>query len=208
MTTVASAEWIVLAHLLRPQGRKGELLGELLTDFPKRFEEQPDAFLAPAHFTGPATSARPIKVTGHWLPVGKNHGRIVLKFDGIESIDEAELLAGLDLIVPLAERLELEDDAEYISDLIGCRVFDGSLEIGTVESVDFPTTSDGARRLPDAAPLLTVLTSSGEEILIPYVQSFLVALSTEAKRIDMQLPPGLLSINSPSTPAEPEDENK
>jgi 16S rRNA processing protein RimM len=69
--------------------------------------------------------------------------------------------------------------------------------VGTVTGVEFPTTPDGARRLEDAAPLLTVLSDAGDEILIPYVQSFLVALNPEAKRIDMLLPPGLIDLNRP-----------
>jgi len=187
--------WVVLAQLLRPQGRRGELLAELLTDFPERFEDRPRVFLAPANYGGSESGARAIHVTAHWLPLGKNAGRIVLGFEGIDSISKAELLAGLDVIVPMEERLELDEDAEYIADLIGCAVFDGARPIGTVDSVDFPTTPDGTRRLEDAAPLLTVLTPDGLEVLIPYVREFLVSLDVAAKRIDMTLPEGLLDLN-------------
>lgn len=206
MQSPATNDWTVLAHLLRPQGRKGELLAELLTDFPQRFNDRTEVFLAKPDFTGPPSEARPIRVVNHWLPVGKNHGRIVLHFAAIDSINDAELLAGLDLIIPATDRVELEDDAEYISDLINCTVFDRETPIGIVTAVDFPTTPDGTRRLPDAAPLLTVETPEGEEILIPYVQSFLKQLSVENKRIDMLLPEGLLEINrTPSTNPNPED---
>ncbi len=188
-------EWTVLAHLLRPQGRKGELLAELLTDFPERFEDRPGVFLAKPDFSGPEAQARPIEVLNHWLPVGRNHGRIVLALAGIDSIEKAELLAGLDVIIPVGQRVELEDDAEYISELTGCIVFDGPIEVGTVTGVEFPTTADGNRRLQDAAPLLTVETAAGDEILIPYVQAFLISLRPAEKRIDMQLPPGLIDLN-------------
>jgi 16S rRNA processing protein RimM len=188
---------VVLAHLLRPQGRKGELLAELLTDFPDRFAPRSRVFLAKPNFAGPESDTRAILVTNHWLPVGRNQGRVVLSFEGVESIEQAEQLAGLDVLVPVEERVELDEDAEYISDLIGCAVFDGPMLVGTVTGVEFPTTPDGARRLEDAAPLLTVLSDAGDEILIPYVQSFLVALNPEAKRIDMLLPPGLIDLNRP-----------
>jgi 16S rRNA processing protein RimM len=187
--------WITLAHLLRPQGRKGELLAELLTDFPERFSERTRVFLAMPGFSGPPSAAREIAVTNHWLPVGRNHGRIVLTLEGIDSISKAEELEGLDVLVPAQERIELEDDAEYIDDLIGCTVLDGDQPVGTVTGVEFPTTSDGARRLAEAAPLLTVEGPSGEEILIPYVQSFLISLDVAAKRIQMKLPDGLLDLN-------------
>jgi 16S rRNA processing protein RimM len=192
---VRMTDWIVLAHLLRPQGRKGELLAELFTDFPERFDDRPRVFLAKPDFAGPESAARPIVVVNHWLPVGRNHGRIVLHFEAIDSINDAEQLNGLDVLVPAEERVELDDDTEYISDLIGCIVYDGPAPVGTVTGVEFPTTSDGTRRLAEAAPLLTVQTESGEEILIPYVQSFLINLNPAEKRIEMQLPPGLLDLN-------------
>jgi 16S rRNA processing protein RimM len=187
--------WVVIAQLLRPQGRRGELLAELLTDFPERFDDNPRVFLAPANFAGSEADARAANVISWWLPVGKNGGRIVLAFAGVKTISDAERLNGLEVIVPVAERLELDEDAAYISDLIGCAVFDGTLRIGVVEAVDFPTTPDGARRLEDAAPLLTVLMEDGVEVLIPYVKDFLVTLDVAAKRIAMKLPEGLVDLN-------------
>ena len=59
-------------------------------------------------------------------------------------------------IVPREERLPLDDESVYISELIGCTVYDGALAVGVVEDVQFATTADGARRLTDAAPLLAV----------------------------------------------------
>jgi 16S rRNA processing protein RimM len=195
----ATSQWTQLAHLLRPQGRKGEVLAELLTDFPDRFEGGARVYLAKPGYTGNAENAREIAVAGHWLPVGRNHGRIVLALEGIDSIEKAEELAGLDVLVPAAERIELEDDAEYISDLIDCVVYDGETKVGRVTGVEFPATADGNRRLADAAPLLTVETDSGDEVLIPYVQSFLVKLSPEDKRIEMKLPEGLVELNRPGS---------
>jgi len=187
--------WITLAHLLRPQGRRGEILAELLTDFPERFDDRHRVFLAKSGFDGSAADARAISVASHWLPVGRNQGRIVLGFEGIDSIEKAEALGGLDVLIPASERVELQDDSEYISDLIGCIVYDRADAVGTVTDVEFPTTPDGARRLPAAAPLLSVRTGSGDEVLIPYVQAFLIAVAPERKRIDMQLPEGLIDVN-------------
>ena len=193
-----SAAWTVLAHLLRPQGRKGELLADLFTDFPERFEDRRHVFLAKPGFSGPESAARAISIVHHWLPVGRNQGRIVLSFEAIDSIEKAEALAGLEVLIPDEERVELDEDEEYISDLIGCTVFDGPTPIGVITSVDFPSTPDGTRRLSDAAPLLNVQTEAGDEILIPYVQSFLVTLNVEQKRIEMTLPAGLLDLNKQS----------
>jgi 16S rRNA processing protein RimM len=197
MTQITPA-WIVLAHLLRPQGRKGEVLAELFTDFPERFEEQKRVFLAPSGFEGEEVDARAAEVLAFWLPVGKNEGRIVLQFAGIETISDAEAVAGLDVLVPREERRPLDDDSVYISELVGCTVYDGATAVGVVEDVQFATTADGSRRLTDAAPLLEVRSLAGDEILVPFVKVFLMAVDTEAKRIEMKLPQGLVEVNRSS----------
>nr|WP_221312697.1 ribosome maturation factor RimM [Granulicella aggregans] len=194
--TAQDPQWTVLAHILRPQGRKGEILADLLTDFPEVLTSNSRIFLAVENFTGTESEARIAEVRDFWLPVGKNSGRIVLHLVGIDSINQAETLAGLDIIIPTSERLELEDDASYISDLVGCTLYDHAnsevtLALGTVTDVHFATTPDGSRRLEEAAPLLAVETSAGDEILVPFVKAFLISVDTDAKRIDMNLPVGL-----------------
>ena len=195
MPSQSPSAWTLLAHLLRPQGRKGEILAELHIDFPERFDTSPRVYLAKPGFTGDKAEARAVDVIGHWQPVGRNHGRIVLHIAGIDSITAAEQLSGLDVIIPREDRTELPEDEEYVEDLIGCEVFDKNTRIGTVIALDFPASPDGSRRLPGIAPILTVETPTGEEILIPYVQSFLLELSVEKKRIAMSLPEGLLDLN-------------
>ncbi len=207
MTQKAST-WIVLAHLLRPQGRKGELLAELLTDFPERFESEKRVFLAAPGFDGDESEARAAEVVSFWLPMGRNEGRIVLQFAGVETISEAEGLAGLDVLVPCEERLPLEDDSVYISELVGCTVYDGSRRIGIVEEVQFAMTSDGGRRVEDAAPLLAVISDDGDEVLVPFAKAFLVVVDTETKRIEMNLPEGLLEINRGSGDVKNKDQKR
>src|SRR5271154_687507 len=190
--------WVTVAHLLRPQGRKGELLAELLTDFPERFETHKQVYLAKPGFSGTAEEARAAEVASFWLPVGRNEGRIVLHLSGSDSIEAAERLMGLDVLIPETERVALDEDANYISDLIGCTVYDVAanqeIAIGTVADVHFSTTPDGARSLEEPAPLLVGDGLEDEEILIPFAKHFLVAVDVAAKKIVMQLPAGLLEI--------------
>jgi len=220
----SASQWIVLARILRPQGRKGEVLADLFTDFPERFFRQPRVWIAPPGFadsasadrvavdlnpTDPASgiptpiastaSARLAEIASHWLPVGRNAGRIVLHFTGIDSIEQAAQLAGFEVLVPMAERRPLEADAAYISDLIGCTVYDRDQPLGTVTGVQFPSTPDGARRLDDAAPLLVLTTPSGDELLVPFARAFLVTLDPAAKSIRMALPEGLAELNLQSS---------
>jgi 16S rRNA processing protein RimM len=201
--TNSDPSWVVLAHLLRPQGRKGELLAELLTDFPERFEDRKQVFLAPEGFDGEASAARVAEVVSFWLPVGKNVGRIVLQFAGIDSISEAERLAGLDVVVPFEERQPLDEESVYISDLIGCTLYDGATPVGVIDDVQFPSTPDGGRKLEDVAPLLAVRSNDGDEILVPFAKAFLVGVDIKAQRVDMVLPVGLVDVNrTPETDAD------
>jgi 16S rRNA processing protein RimM len=193
--TQSATTWIVLAHLLRPQGRKGEVLAELFTDFPERFEDQRRVFLAAPGFAGEEAEARSAEVVAFWLPVGRNEGRIVLQFAGIDSISDAESIAGQDVLVPREERLPLDDESVYISELVGCTVYNGSKPVGVVEDVQFAMSADGGRRLDDAAPLLAVTSLEGDEVLIPFAKAFLLAVDTKAQRIEMNLPAGLIEVN-------------
>ncbi len=197
----SASQWIVLAHILRPQGRRGEVLADLFTDFPERFDQHPRVWLAPPGFADSKTvdpsSIQQIEITEHWLPVGKNAGRIVLHFANVDTIEQAERLACKEVIVPLTERVPLDEGAAYISDLVGCTVYDGAVALGVVDCVQFPSSADGSRRLEDAAPLLGILSPEGDEILIPFANAFLIELDVAAKSIRMALPEGLAEINRP-----------
>jgi 16S rRNA processing protein RimM len=118
-----------------------------------------------------------------------------LQFAGVDTISDAERIAGLEVLVPHEERLPLDDESVYISELIGCTVYDGTKAVGVVEDVQFAMTADGGRRLEDAAPLLAVTSPEGDEVLVPFAKAFLVAVDTEAKRIEMTLPEGLIEVN-------------
>jgi 16S rRNA processing protein RimM len=187
------SSWIVLAHLVRPQGRKGELLAELFTDFPDRFVGREDLFLAKSGFEGSPADARRVEVTSSWLPVGKNQGRVVLQLAGIDTISDAESVAGLDVLVPSEQRAQLDADSIYISDLVDCIVFDGSTEIGRITDVQFSSAADG-NRLTEAAPMLVIESNDGQEILVPFVKAFLESIDLPAKRIVMNLPVGLEDV--------------
>jgi 16S rRNA processing protein RimM len=195
-------QWTILARILRPQGRKGEVLADLLTDFPDRFADRPQVHLAPAGFAEegtaqqPETVLQPAEILSYWLPVGRNAGRVVLHFAGVDSITQAEAFAGKEVVVPFTERMPLEEGAVYVADLIGCTVTDRDIVLGIVDSVHFPTSPDGSRHLDDAAPLLSVQSADGGEILIPFVTSYLVAVDLAARSIRMDLPEGLASLNA------------
>ena len=119
-------------------------------------------------------------------------GDLVLKFAGVDSISDAETLIGCELQVPRSERARLDPGWNYVSDLIGCAVFDAGREIGKLEDVQFGTGE---------APLLIVGTGN-KRCEIPYAEAYVKSVDLEHKKIHMLLPDGMLDLNAPLTAEE------
>jgi 16S rRNA processing protein RimM len=168
--------------VLKTQGRRGEVAAELYTDFPERFEQRRKLFALE-----PQGSRRELELEEFW----PHKGQLVLKFADVDSISDAELLVGCELQIPAGERAEVEAGTAYVSDLIGCIVWDGEREIGTVKDVQF-----GAGE----APMLIV--TGRKEFEIPYAEAYLNSVDVGRKEIRMQLPEGMLEINAPLTDEE------
>ena len=172
-----------MARVLKTQGRRGEVAVESHSDVEGRFT------------TGMRLSAlaengsrREVEVEDCW----PHKGLLVLKFAGIDSISDAEGLAGCELQVPSSERARLEPGWSFVGDLIGCRVWDGERELGEVQDVRF-----GAGEAP-----LLVVKAGDKEYEIPYAEAYLQNLDLAGKHIRMRLPEGLLEVNAPLTAEE------
>jgi 16S rRNA processing protein RimM len=180
MSSVSSKlEFVVIASIVRPQGRRGEVLADILTDFPEKFAERRRLWLAKED----SAEAREYRLEDHWL----HKDRVVLKFAGVDSINDAELLAGSLVKIPIAERALLEADELYVSDLVGSTVLNSKLKIGLIEDVQ---QSGGS------APMLIV---HGDKQIyeIPFAQDYVVRFNAEKKILEMKLPQGLLEVNAP-----------
>jgi 16S rRNA processing protein RimM len=175
----SSGEWITLAVVIKTQGRRGEVAVELHTDVPNRFRQ--DMQLWALRKDG---ERREVTVEDVW----PHKSFLVLKFRGIETISDAEPLIGAELQLPDSERANLDPGWTYLSDLIGCTVFDGQREIGKIEDVHF-----GAGE----APLLVVASGAKLPHEIPFAEAYLEKLDLERKQVRMKLPEGLLDVNAP-----------
>jgi 16S rRNA processing protein RimM len=173
--------------VLKTQGRRGEVAAEVHSDVPDRFHQGMRLWAL-----ADDGSRRDLKVEELW----PHKGHLVFKFAETDSISAAEALVGRELQVPAQERARLEPGWAYVSDLVGCTVFDGDTEIGRVEDVQF-----GAGE----APLLIVKAGS-QEYEIPYAEAFLKSADLSGKRIQMSLPEGMLDVNRPLTAEEKEQQ--
>lgn len=170
-------ELVAVARAVKTRGLRGEVVAELLTDFPERFEGL-DNLIAVA----PDGSRATLALEEHWF-----HGaRIVLKFAGYDSIEAASQLVGREFAVPEAERVELEEDEFYEWELAGCRVETvGGERLGTVREV----------MRTGGVEMLVVESSGGEgEYLIPMAEDICVEIDVEKKVVRVDPPEGLLEF--------------
>jgi 16S rRNA processing protein RimM len=176
-------EFVVVARIVRPQGRRGEVLADILTDFPEKFAERRQLWV------GPDGNPQPheYNLEDHWF----HKGRIVFKFAGIDSIGDAERLSGSLVQIPAEWRAELDLNSFYVSDLVGSKVVDvagnEAHHIGTVEDV---------QQNVGAAPMLLVR-NGDQRYDVPLAQEYLAGFDANAKILSMKLPSGLLEVNSP-----------
>ena len=167
---------IVVAHIVKARGLRGEVVADLLTDFPDRFKE-----LKSLIGISSSDAKRSLQIEEHWF-----HGnRLVLKFAGFDSIDQAKELVNYDLAVTAENRVELPNDTFYEWELVGNRVvtIDGK-EIGKVSGVMHT----------GGVEMLSVVDETGRDRLIPMASDIVVEIDKEEQLIRIDPPEGLLEL--------------
>jgi 16S rRNA processing protein RimM len=184
-----NGEFITLARVVKTQGRHGEVGAEVHSDVPERFSPGMKLLALPKS----EDSRRELEVEDLW----PHKGLLVLKFRGVDSMSDAELLVGSELQVPGAQRAHLEPGWNYVSDLIGCTVLDRAREIGRIEDVQF-----GAGE----APLLIIANSVGKRFEVPFAEAYLESVDMGRRQLRMNLPEGMLEVNAPVTKEEKQEQ--
>jgi 16S rRNA processing protein RimM len=167
---------IIVARGVRPRGLKGELVAEVLTDFPERFEKVEEL-----SGVGPTGERRQLKLESYWF----QNDRMVLKFAGYDSIESAKTLVGYEFGLPEAERVELSQDEFYDWELEGCAVENMVGEaIGKVREV----------MRTGGVELLVVENEERREVFVPMTASIVIEIAISSKRIVIDPPEGLLDL--------------
>jgi 16S rRNA processing protein RimM len=178
-------EFVTLARVVKTQGRHGELAAEVHSNVPDRFA----VGMKLLALSKSDDSRREVQIEDLW----PHKGMLVFKFTSIDSISDAETLVGSELQVPKADRAELEPGWNYISDLVGCTVFDHGREVGRIEDVQ-----SGAGE----APLLIVAGAGGKKYDVPFAEAYLEGVDLALRQVRMRLPEGMLDVNAPLTAEE------
>jgi 16S rRNA processing protein RimM len=165
---------LLVGRVARAHGNRGQVIVNLDTDFAdERFV--PGRVLR----VGADGSERRIE------SVRFHQGRPVIAFEGIETIDAADALAGAELRVPASEIEPLPANTFYHHDLIGCVVRTRSgEEIGRVTAVDGPL--ERSRLVVDAR---------NGEVIVPLVDEICVSVDPSTRTIVIDPPDGLLALN-------------
>ena len=175
MNSERIGELVAIARIARTRGLKGEVVAEVLTDFPERFATLKDVIASL-----PNGNCVELKIENHWFQ--KN--RIVLKFEGYDTVESAEMFRDAEICVPETEVVQLDADEYFDWELTECQVvtLDGQ-DIGKVREV----------MRTGGTEILTVQ-GAEKEFLIPFAKTICVEVDVEKKLIRIDPPEGLLEF--------------
>ena len=153
-------------------GVRGEVKVFPTTDDNARFKKLKDCYLEYKN------EMLPIKVQG--AKFFKN--MVILKFDGIDNINDVEKYRRATLLVTRENAVPLAENEYFIADLIGLSaVSDEGEELGTITDVLQTGAND----------VYVVTTPQKEEILVPAIRECILAVDLDARRMQIHLLPGL-----------------
>jgi 16S rRNA processing protein RimM len=167
------AGWVTIAILGKTRGNRGEITATSLSSKPERFQALQEVFLF-------GTGQR-LEVESTWFHMET----LVFKFRGVDSISDAETLTGCEVRVPVDQRVPLDENEFFESDLIGCAVFDaaGGQQLGTVTAWE------------DAGGHGCLIVN--DSLMIPFVRTICKEIDPTHRRIAVELPAGLKDLNQP-----------
>lgn len=162
-----------LGQVIKTHGLHGEVSINLDVDFPEDYRNLESVFLQ-----------REGKLVPFFIDtIQINNSKALVKFEDIETLNEAKLLVKAGLFLPATHLPKLADGKFYFHDLVGCEVLETDKLIGTVKDVY------------DLGPNQLMEVIDGEkEILIPLSDGILKSVDTTAKKIIVDLPDGLLDL--------------
>ena len=167
-------ELVLVGRVARAHGNKGQVIVNLDTDFAERRFRPGETLLV-----GPELTARRIR------EMRFHQGRPVIALEGVETMNDAEALAGAELKAAAVPADALPAGTFFHYDLIGCDVVDRRGEtIGRVAAVE--GTMEMSR---------LVVAGGRGEVLVPLVAAMCVEIDVAARRIVTDLPEGLVELN-------------
>lgn len=169
------SDLVAVARIVRTRGLKGEVVADILTDFPERFE-----LLETAMAVREDGEQFELKIEKFWF----QNGRVILKFIGYDTVESGETLRDVEICVTESEAVQLED-GEY---------FDWQLEGCNVETIDGETLGTVRELMRTGGTELLVVEGRTKEFLIPFANAICVDIDIKNKLIKVDPPEGLLEF--------------
>lgn len=164
-------EYLVVGSLRRPHGVRGEMVMEIVTDFPERLKANTKVFLGDSY--------QPMILDGARF---HNEG-LLIKFRGVDSPEDAGRYRNQLVYIAAVDRPKLPKGQYYHHELIGFTVIDEDDEsIGTLSDIMQTGAND----------VYVVRRPDGREILLPVISSVVLEIETDRRQIRVRLIPGLL----------------
>ena len=168
-------ELVAVARVVRTRGLKGEVVAEILTDFPERFE-----LLDVVTAVQESGERLDLKIEKFWF----QNGRVILKFDGLDTVESGETLRNVEICVPESEAVELEEGEYFDWELAGCKV----------ETINGEVIGEVRELMRTGGTELLVVAGETKEYLIPFANAICVEVDIENKLIRVDPPEGLLEF--------------
>jgi 16S rRNA processing protein RimM len=170
----SESDLLLVGRVARAHGNRGQVIVNLDTDFAE------DRFKAGAVLLV-GEEARPRAIRD----VRFHQGRPIVSLEGIDTMDDAEALAGAELKIEASALPPLPPATYYHHDLVGCEVRDeDGTPLGRVANVDGPMERS-----------VLVVEGTGGELLIPLAADICTRIEVQARQIIVKLPEGLLELN-------------
>lgn len=168
-------ELVTIAKTVKTRGLRGELVADLLTDFPERFDNLTRVFAVCGN-----NKNSELELENFWF----QKGRVILKFKDIDSIEAAESWRNCDICIPETEAVELEEN----------EFFDWELEDCEVETVEGEKIGKVQELMRTGGTEILVVKGAEKEYLIPFAEAICVEVDVENKLIRVDVPDGLLDF--------------
>jgi 16S rRNA processing protein RimM len=175
---------LLVGRIARAHGNRGQVIVNLETDFAE--ERFVAGQILRIEQDGRTRERRIVSVRFH-------QGRPIIAFEGVDTMDDAEALAGAELTIAASRVAPLAVGTFYHRDLIGCEVRDRAHRtIGTVVRIDGPMNRS-----------ILVVDAPGGEVLIPLVADICVQVDPAAKVVIVNPPEGLIELNERTAAGRP-----
>ncbi|MBK7933009.1 MAG: ribosome maturation factor RimM [Pyrinomonadaceae bacterium] len=166
---------VAVAKIIKTRGLKGEVVCDILTDFPERFDDLDEVVAVM-----PDGRRSELKIEDHFF----QNGRVILKIVGFDSIESGETLRGAEICVAETDVVELDQGEFFEWQLAGC----------VVETIDGTPVGEVIELMRTGGTELLVVKGDAKEYLIPFAEAICVEVDIENKLIRVDPPDGLLEF--------------